>query len=341
MKYISSRKKIAFLLVVVSVLVALIMVIGLVEQKVNKTGNSFSDKKFPDSMQGKDDGRVFYQSSWYAPKKNLETMLFLGIDHKGNISDSKSSQQSDFLVLVAIDHAEKTVQLLHLNRDTMTDIPQTDIADMVYGTVYGQLALAHAYGSNETARCQNAMRAVKNLLYGVAIDHYMAITMDAVAILNDSLGGVTLPLLEDFTFIDPTYTKGTVVTLTGEDALQYVRSRSVFEDSSNLSRMERQRQYINALFAAYVDENTEMTKSYLKLIIEIGPYMASDYTANQLSKLSETMQEYTYKEILSIPGEAKVGDPYMEYYIDEKAAQDIVISMFYEKCDDGAQDTAE
>ena len=35
------------------------------------------------------------------------------------------------------------------------------------------------------------------------IDHYMTLTMDAVGILNDLAGGVTLEVLDDMTELDP------------------------------------------------------------------------------------------------------------------------------------------
>ena len=39
------------------------------------------------------------------------------------------------------------------------------------------------------------------------------------------------------------------MTLQGEQALRYVRTRYGLEDSTNSTRMARQQQYINALYA--------------------------------------------------------------------------------------------
>mgnify|MGYP000585160404 FL=1 len=68
--------------------------------------------------------------------------------------------------------------------------------------------------------------------------------MDAVPILNDLLGGVEVTVLDDFSGIDDTLIKGETVTLHGDHALTYVRERYGLEDSSNSTRMVRQRQYM-------------------------------------------------------------------------------------------------
>ena len=68
-----------------------------------------------------------------------------------------------------------------------------------------------------------------------------------MALLNDLVGGVTLEVLDDFSGIDDTLVQGETVTLKGQQALTYVRSRGGLEDSTNLHRMERQRQYLSAL----------------------------------------------------------------------------------------------
>ena len=140
-----------------------------------------------------------------------------------------------------------TKRLHMLNRDTMTKIQILGVRGDVAGTFTGQLALAHTYGSGERDSCLNTTEAVSNLLYGVGIDHYISITMDGVAILNDLVGGVEVEVMDDFSSIDSTLVQGETVTLMGNHALTYVRTRGGLEDSSNLHRMERQRQYLIAL----------------------------------------------------------------------------------------------
>lgn len=332
MKNRSQHKTIALLVCVIGTAVSLFIVFGLIEHFVNKAENA-SLEEAAAYVTDTPGGQIYYEDAWYIPRESIRTMLVLGIDKQNNGSESEerqTSEQVDFLALLVMDEEKESFRILHLNRDTMTDILQTDIAGVEYGTFKGQLALAHAYGSSDGARCRNTVHAVENLLYNVEIDHYMSLTMDAVAILNDSVGGVTLPLLDDFTDLDAAYTRDAVVTLTGEQALTYVRARSELEDSSNLSRMERQRQYIGALFEAFNASEKNDAEDSLETLLQINEYMVSDCTVEQLSSLTETLSGYTYQGILTLAGEAVMGKEYMEFYIDEAAAQKTVMELFYE-----------
>ncbi|MDD3228835.1 MAG: LCP family protein [Oscillospiraceae bacterium] len=205
-----------------------------------------------DSEQYPDSGRqvLYYKGETYALREDLETVLFIGVDkyEADTGTDSyNNTQQADFIMLVIIDHTNKTYTALQLNRDTMTDITMLGVRGENTGVFTGQLALAHTYGSGGRDSCRNTVEAVSNYLYGIDIDHYVALTMDAIPIINDLAGGVQVEMLADFSAFDSAMSKGTVVTLHGEQALTYVRTRKGLDDSTNLSRMLRQQQYLNAL----------------------------------------------------------------------------------------------
>lgn len=73
---------------------------------------------------------------------------------------------------------------------------------------------------------------------------YVALNMNAVAMINDAVGGVTVTVPEDMTQVDPSFAEGAAVTLTGDQALKFTRYRDTEKDFSNNSRMERQKQYL-------------------------------------------------------------------------------------------------
>ena len=60
------------------------------------------------------------------------------------------------------------------------------------------------------------------------------------------LGGVTLTFSQDMTDIDPLMTAGATLTLNGQQAEAFCRSRMGVGDQTNASRMVRQRQYLQA-----------------------------------------------------------------------------------------------
>lgn len=276
---------------------------------------------------------VFYNGASYALRKNLETILLIGVDkYEADIGQESynSTQQADSLWLVILDHTDKTYTVLQLNRDTMTNIPMLGVRGEQAGSFTGQLALAHTYGSGGRDSCRNTVEAVSGLLYGIGIDHYASFTMDAVALINDLSGGVQLTMQEDFSSFDSTMKKGAVVTLKGEQALTYVRTRKGLEDSTNLSRMERQRQYLNALqlnvLACIKRDNTFV----LNLITKVSKYMVTDCTIDQMSKLFNETEAYQSSGIIAPEGKAVKGEKYMEFYVDEEALKSLVITSFYE-----------
>lgn len=275
---------------------------------------------------------VFYDGSWYAQRDDLETVLVLGLDkYAGETTVSYvNDQQADFLLLLVLDEAAGTCTPIQLNRDTMTEIQQLGVNGKVAGTFTGQLALAHTYGSGKADSCQNTVTAVSNLLYGVDIDHYISVTMDGVAALNDLVGGVTVEVLDDFSAVDSTLVQGETVTLRGAQALTYVRARGGMEDSSNLRRMERQRQYMAALQTQFAVRVTEDPGFLLEALLQLSGYMVSDCSVERLSDLMETLNASAVGEIRTLEGEAVEGVEFMEFYPDEEALQALVMDVFYE-----------
>lgn len=276
---------------------------------------------------------TYYNGGWYARRNDLETILLMGLDKYAETEESNylNNEQSDFLMLLVINKETGACTPIQLNRDTMTKIQILGVRGDVAGTFTGQLALAHTYGSGERDSCLNTAEAVSNLLYGVGIDHYISITMDGVAILNDLVGGVEVEVMDDFSSIDSTLVQGETVILMGNHALTYVRTRGGLEDSSNLRRMERQRQYLIALQKKLTEKADSDAWFATNAILQVSDYLTSDCTAEKLSRIADLLSKSDVSEIRTIDGEAKVGQEYMEFYPDEDALQALVMSVFYEK----------
>ncbi|MEG0901177.1 MAG: LCP family protein, partial [Clostridia bacterium] len=110
-----------------------------------------------------------------------------------------------------------------------------------------QICLSHGFGDGGAQSAKLTQQAVQTLLYGIDIDFYIAMDMDAITTLNELVGGITVTLEEDFTAIDPTMVKGTTLTLHGMQAEHYVRGRTTVGDGTNESRMKRQAAYLTLL----------------------------------------------------------------------------------------------
>lgn len=276
---------------------------------------------------------ITYNGKEYVLKNNIETMLVLGLDTTDSeVSFSyNNDKQADFLMLFVIDNINKTCSAIQVNRDTMVDIDILGVAGDKVGVVNKQIALAHTYGNGSEVSCRNTARAVSRVLMNMDIDHFMSVTMDAVPALNDMVGGVSVEILEDFSAVDSSLVKGETITLTGEQALTYIRARQGMDDQTHSNRMNRQRQYLDALFEKSQQCSQETEGFIANAITNISKYMISDCTANKLESLLKKISGYTLKEVDDFEGEYKKGDEYMEFYLNEDSVLNIVIDAFYEE----------
>ena len=274
-----------------------------------------------------------HNGKWHSFRSDLKTVLIMGLDKYERPEESwgyLNNQQADFLILLVIDESAGDCNILHLNRDTMTEIPRLGVAGDVAGSFVGQLALAHTYGSGGSDSCLNAVKAVSKLLCGVKIDHYITMTMDGVEKITDLVGGVKVKILDDFSAVDPELVQGQEMVLKGSQALTYVRTRRDLDDSSNLHRMERQRQFMNALYEKLLQCTEDDSEFLVKMLLELSDSVMSDCTPSQLEVLSDLMESCSLKNITPLKGEAVKGDEFMEFFIDEASLKETVISLFCE-----------
>jgi len=272
-----------------------------------------------------------YNGKEYILKENVETYLFLGLD-KFDAEKPESynnDKQADFLMLIVVDNKDSSFTALHINRDTMAEMNILGVAGEKIGTAKKQIALAHTYGNGREVSCRNTANAVSKLLLNAEINHYVSVTMDAVPIYNDLLGGVEVTVLDDFTGIDDTLVKDEKITLLGQHALNYVRTRYGLDDSTNAHRMKRQRQYLKALHEktvkCYEDEPAFIGQSVLKLT----DYIVSDCSVNKLQTFAEKVSSYKFNEICTLDGENVTGERFMEFHPDEESVMSTAIKLFY------------
>lgn len=265
-------------------------------------------------------------------KQDLETVLILGLDKNEYPQDERAylnDMQADLDLVLVIDRDKKVCTPLLLNRDTMTKITRLGVFGDAADSFTGQLALAHTYGSGGSDSCLNSKRAVQDLL-GEDIDHYMSFTMESVPAVNDAVGGVAVTVLEDFGENYPQLKKGEEVLLTGENALVYVRGRQNVGDQTNTGRMERQEQYMSALIEKLRSCAKENPDFLTNLTLKLGDAFQTDYTVSQLQALSELLLDCQIEPFVTLTGETRKGEEFMEFYVDEVALVQTVQDIFYQ-----------
>lgn len=277
---------------------------------------------------------IYYNNKKYKPKDYLDTVLLIGTDSEGKVYESASynnPNKADFIALLIFDNNNQTCTVLQINRDTITEIPILGVTGEKAGTITGQLALAHTYGNGLEISCKNTVKAVSNFLYQIEIENYLSMNMDAVAALNDVVGGVELEILDDFSEFDPTLVKGETVLLNGEQALNYVRGRGNVGDQTNISRMNRQRQYMAAfaekIKTAYESNNELVLNAYNA----IADYTVTDCSITVLSDTAERLSSYEIKEIITPEGEIVEDEEFIEFHADNEKLKELIVSLFYEE----------
>lgn len=318
------------ILKVVGLLVA-VVIVGLLFVWVYQNEGKSSQTEDNNSQQAY---RIEYNGQTYELRDDIQTVLIIGIDkylNETNIPEESylNTQQADFLVLVIIDSTNKTYTLLQINRDTMTPVRQLGVNGVILSNNVEQLALSHTYGNGGKDSCQNTVVAIENLLFGTEVNHYLAMTMDAIPVINDDAGGVSVEIKDDFSQVDPSLEKGKTVKLKGDQSLLFVRARGgMVEDKTNIARMERQLDYIDGLIAASKKKMKESSKWAAETVKDINKYISTDMSAGGLTELLSVLKDYEQSDILKIEGEVKETE-YVEFYPDQEALKAQVVELMY------------
>lgn len=268
----------------------------------------------------------------YYPRNDITVMLVMGIDETGPVKNSGSynnTGEADMLALLVFDETSEQMDILYLNRDTMVDMPALGIGGKEAGSVNRQLALSHTYGSGLKDSCENTKKTISELFCGLYIDYYVAMNMDAIPMLNDAVGGVTVTVVDDFSKVNPDIPMGET-TLMGQAALDYVRVRREIGDQENMSRMERQKAYMQSFLSAFRQKTQESDSFVIAAYEEVSDYVVTNFTTKSLSSVWSQYADYTLDEVMTPAGENTLVDGFYEFILDEEALDELTLRLFYE-----------
>lgn len=212
----------------------------------------------------------------------VTTILLLGLDSLK--TRPGSPQLTDTMMLVFINYDQSTITTLPLPRDIWSPEYQTKINALYH---YGQ--------ERYPEEPERFTREVLSELTGTEIDYTVVITLEQVGTIIDMLGGVTVTIPQAFTdtqfprtdvdvtvVTDPELLYETVSfdvgeqTLTGERALQYMRSRKSGDDQGDdTARGARQQLIVESLVAT---AQSERVLSNLTLIGELVKYYQNTFS---------------------------------------------------------------
>lgn len=285
-----------------------------------------------------DPGLIWFNGEAYRYNDKLTTLLFIGIDQRSEEIETKEevsgeSGQADTIFLLVLNPVNNKMKVIGISRDTMTDIKTFDYKGNYLGKSKNHLGLAYAYGDGRETSCGYMTDAVSELFYGMPIHGYVALNMEAVIKINDSVGGVTVTVSDDAAPADSRFHPGETVRLEGTLALKYIKWRDTSVPNSNNLRMARQKQYLESfLKQALQAVQTDVTLP-VKLYQELNGQMVTDLGADKAVYLTTRAlgMKLDSEGIMMLKGESKQGSVYDEVYVDDDALYRLILETFYVK----------
>lgn len=301
----------------------------VVEESFPETGSSADE--FEDilgAQKDRFDGSITYNGERYEVNTAVDKVLFLGIDQSDQTREGIGIQEggrSDVIILFAIDNEKRTITPLEINRDTMVQVDIYDNEGEFLTRGEEQLTMQYSYGDNPRKASNLTKEKISDLLGRTRIDSVVALTMDGIEPIVDSIDGVVMKLETDETDISPEYRKGAVIRFDGASAKAFVHDRDVTVRGSNIDRMSRQTQFMLALFRNIQEKGGEILQT---MEDAAGDYLYEDVDADSMDHFTD--YEFT-GEVLILPGENVEGKLHDEFYVDEEGIMETVLKLFYKK----------
>lgn len=285
---------------------------------------------------------ITYKGHKYAFNENVVSIAFMGVDQR----DLQSKKDADFVgcadadVVVTVDTSDGTVKIINIPRDTMVDIDVYNDTGVFLSTDNVQLCLAYAYGDGKTKSCENVTKAISRILYNVPINKYFALDLEGVAPINDAIGGVTLEA--QYSVPDKGIEKGKKVTLKGDMAEAYVRTRDMDYLEASLNRSARIEQYVKAFAQQLIPAVKKDFGVVTKLYNTASKYSQTNITLNNATYLASTVldkgidsfETYTITGSMTETKHTKYPDAVIaEFTPDEDSVMEAVLNTYYVQID--------
>lgn len=285
---------------------------------------------------------ITYKGHKYAFNENVVSIAFMGVDQR----DLQSKKDADFVgcadadVVVTVDTSDGTVKIINIPRDTMVDIDVYNDTGVFLSTENVQLCLAYAYGDGKTKSCENVTKAISRILYNVPINKYFALDLEGVAPINDAIGGVTLEA--QYSVPDKGIEKGKKVTLKGDMAEAYVRTRDMDYLEASLNRSARIEQYVKAFAQQLIPAVKKDFGVVTKLYNTASKYSQTNITLNNATYLASTVldkgidsfETYTITGSMTETKHTKYPDAVIaEFTPDKDSVMEAVLNTYYVQID--------
>lgn len=339
------KRRTKVLLIILGAIVALAVAATAVFFSMRSTGKEeFTESLYkitaPKTVKIKSDGStVEYNGKTYKYKKDAVNILFMGIDE--NSAETENAEigekdQADVILVMSIDLEQDKMTIVNIPRDIVTDVVTRSRTGGYSGIEKLPIAMSYAYGETDQECSLNTLDAVRKMFYNIPINAYLALELDGIAAINDSVGGVDVKCPEDvYKYGELIFEKGETYHLEGDSAERFVRLRNREVAEANLLRNERQKIYLKS----FINKVIPMAKSDLSVPLSLydtaKEYSTTNITTNGVTYLAtELLSKGTPKlEMNAVPVDVKQVENHAENYIKETEFYELFLSVFYTEVD--------
>ncbi|GFI43892.1 biofilm regulatory protein A [Lachnospiraceae bacterium] len=286
---------------------------------------------------------VRYEGKHYRYNEDLINILCLGIDHSNALDQEVlpgDRGQSDAIFLISLNAKTRQMKILNIPRDLMMPINIYDSKGNFFTKRTMQLTLQYAYGNDGDDSCKKTAGLISTLLLDIPIHRYCAVNFNAVPVLNDAVGGVTLQMDSEHVDVElqklsPMFAPGNTVHLMGERCFEYLHVRDIHTYASCEERAERQKVYIKEYIEAVKKKAKEDPRLLFKLYSILDENMTTDIGKLELLSLPFYLDELDFEaSIISIEGKRIQGEIHEEFYANDEELERLVVETFYTLSDE-------
>ncbi|MET4926965.1 LCP family protein [Streptomyces sp. PSRA5] len=248
---------------------------------------------------------------------DAKNILLIGSDTRSGAGNGKygrddgGSQRSDTTILLHLAADRQSATAMSIPRDLMAEIPSCLASDGRRSREQSaQFNWAFQFGG---AAC--SIRTVEKLT-GIRVDHHMVIDFSGFKDMVDAVDGVEVCLKKPVDDVDAHLKlPAGKQTLTGEEALGFVRARKTIGDGSDTERMERQQQFLGSLVRKVQSNGVLLNPTRLYPVLDAATKsLTTDPGLNTLRDLYDLARGLrnvpTEKvQFLTVPRQPYVNDP--------------------------------
>lgn len=278
--------------IVVNVILSVILVLSLTTGVI---GYALNAQFFVDNTQGDEP----------ADGSEADPILISGSDHPDVsyflvVGTDEEKTLTDIMMVVCFDHGNNTASILQIPRDTFisSKIPSGKVNAV--------------YGSAKKGESQiNKLISVINDYFGLPIDHYLNISIDAFRVIVNAMGGIDVYVPKTITAWDQdktfyTFEKG-MNHFSGAEAEAFVRHRKSYA-KGDIGRVEAQRNF----YAAFAKKLISMSSGDLANVASASyQYIKTDMSIGLMLGYAKAAQKLSLDNIMieAVPGDSGYARP--------------------------------